>query len=468
LKKVVVLIRVKTFLEEVKSGSIDTDKFISDVKASSSSMQKKYAPFITMNESFGKTKPQNGVLQYLPVSVKDCLCTEGIRTTAGSKILETYVPNFDATAVARVKAAGGMILGKTAQDEFGFGTFSTNCAYQVPKNPYDPERTCGGSSGGAGCATAAADFPHIAIAESTGGSITAPAAFTGTVGLTPTYGRVSRYGMIDYSNSMDKVGVISKEVYDSALMLSVIAGHDPLDSTSYNKSSEDFTKYIGKDIKGMKIGMPKEYFSDIDSNVKKRVEDAIARLEGQGAEISEISLPSTKYAIAAYYIIAMGEASTNLAKYCGMRYGKQDKISGEFSEYFSSIRSSGFGEEAKRRIILGTYMRAAGFRDAYYMKALKVRSILIKEFKAAFKNVDAIATPSMPMLPPKLDDIAKLSPLEIYNMDKMTTAPNLCGFPTISMPVGTSQGLPAGMQLIADHFMEGRLMSLAAAAEVIK
>ena len=267
---------------------------------------------------------------------------------------------------------------------------------------------------------------------------------------------------------MDKVGVISKEVYDSALMLSVIAGHDPLDSTSHNKGSEDFTKYIGKDIKGMKIGIPKEYFSDIDGNVKKLVEDAIARLEGQGAEISEISLPSTKYAIAAYYIIAMGEASTNLAKYCGMRYGKQDKISGEFSEYFSSIRSSSFGEEAKRRIILGTYMRAAGFRDAYYMKALKVRSILIKEFKAAFKNVDAIATPSMPMLPPRFDDIAKLSPLEIYNMDKMTTAPNLCGFPTISMPVGTSQGLPAGMQLITDHFMESRLISLAAAAEVIK
>jgi len=464
---VVILISVKTFLEEVKSGSIDTEGFISKVKASSASIQEKYFPFITINDSFGTAKPANGVLQYLPVSVKDCLCTEGLRTTAGSKILDTYIPTFDATVISRVKSAGGMILGKTAQDEFGFGTFSTNCAYSIPKNPYDTERTCGGSSGGAGCMTAAADFPHIAIAESTGGSITAPAAFTGTVGLTPTYGRVSRYGLIDYSNSMDKVGVISKEVYDSALMLTIMSGHDPLDSTSYDKKSDDFTKYVDKSVKGIKVGIPAEYFNDINGDVKRLVEDALHRLEAQGAEVVELSLPHTKYAIAAYYIIAMGEASTNLAKYCGMRYGVQEKIDGEFSEYFSKVRSKAFGEEAKRRIILGTYMRAAGFRDAYYMKALEVRSILIKEFKSAFKHVDAIATPSMPMLPPRFDEISKLSPMEIYNMDKMTTAPNLCGFPTISIPVGNSKGLPAGMQLIADHFMEGRLISLGSSLEAM-
>ncbi|MCL5112093.1 MAG: aspartyl/glutamyl-tRNA amidotransferase subunit A [Candidatus Marsarchaeota archaeon] len=393
------------------------------------------------------------------------MCTKGIRTTAGSKILDGYVPTYDATVVTKTKSAGGMILGKTAQDEFGFGTFSDTCAYAVPKNPIDPERTCGGSSGGAGCLAAAADFPHIAIAESTGGSITAPAAFTGTVGLTPTYGRVSRYGLIDYSNSMDKIGVISRKVYDSALMLSVISGHDPLDSTSSRAESGDFTAYVGKSVKGIRIGIPKEYFSDVDRKVSKPVEDALGRLEGMGAKTVDISLPRTKYAIAAYYIVAMGEASTNLARYCGMRYGAQEKIDGEFSEYFSSIRSKYFGEEAKRRIILGTYVRAAGFRDAYYTKALKVRGLLIKEFKEAFAKVDVLATPSMPILPPRFDEIESMSPLDKYNIDKMTTAPNLCGFPTISVPAGKVDGLPVGLQLIADHFHEGELISVASAFE---
>jgi aspartyl-tRNA(Asn)/glutamyl-tRNA(Gln) amidotransferase subunit A len=407
-------------------------------------------------------------LQYLPVSIKDNICTKGIKTTAGSKILETYVPTFDATVVKKIKEAGGMVIGKTAQDEFGFGTFSTNCAYGVPKNPYDTSRTCGGSSGGAACLTAAADFPHIAIAESTGGSITAPAAFTGTIGLTPTYGRVSRFGLIDYSNSMDKIGVISREVYDSALMLSIISGHDPLDSTSSAKESEDFTRYIGYDVKGFRLGVPREYFEGIDASVEKLVWERLKALESEGVELVEISLPSTKYAIAAYYIIAMSEASTNLARYCGIRYGMQEEVSGDFSEYFSKVRSKYFGEEAKRRIILGTYMRAAGFRDAYYIKALKVRKLILVELKKAFAQLDAIATPSMPMLPPRFDEIEKLTPIEIYNMDKMTTAPNLCGFPTISVPAGFSKGLPVGMQIIGNHFEEGKIISIASKAEMIK
>ncbi len=435
------------------------------MKESTGSIQERYSPFITTNSDFGASKPMGGPLKYLPISVKDCICTKGLMTTAGSRILDGYVPTYDATVIERVKAAGGMILGKTAQDEFGFGTFSDTCAYAVPKNPHDPERTCGGSSGGAACVTAAADFPHIAIAESTGGSITAPAAFTGTVGLTPTYGRVSRYGLIDYSNSMDKIGVISKEVYDSALMLSVMAGHDPLDSTSYKAETEDFTRYVGRDVKGLRIGIPKEYFLGVDDSISKQVQDALHDLEKAGAKTVDISLPHTRYAIAAYYIIAMGEASTNLARYCGMRYGAQGKIEGEFSEYFSKMRTQGFGGEAKRRIILGTYVRAAGFRDAYYMKALKVRSLLIKEFKKAFEGVDLIATPSMPILPPRFDEINGMSPLEKYNIDKMTTAPNLCGFPTISVPVGASRGLPVGMQFVADHFMEGRLISAASSIE---
>ncbi len=463
----VILIGVKTFLEEAKAGSVDLAEFIAKVKESTASIQEKYAPFITLNPDpgHGAGKPADGPLGYLPISVKDCLCAEGMRTTAGSRMLEGYMPPFDATAVARAKAAGGLIIGKTAQDEFGFGTFSDTCAYSIPKNPFDVERSCGGSSGGAGCMTAAADFPHIAIAESTGGSITAPAAFTGTVGLTPTYGRVSRYGLIDYSSSMDKIGVISKEVYDSALMLSSIAGHDPLDSTSSGIAAEDFTAYVGRDIKGMRIGMPKEYFDGIDGKITKPVEDAVHQLEGMGASVVEIGMPFTRYAIAAYYIIATGEASTNLARYCGMRYGAQERVEGEFSEYFSKVRSQSFGEEAKRRIILGTYVRAAGFRDAYYTKALKVRSLLIKEFKAAFGKADVLATPSMPIVAPRFDEISAMSTLDKYNIDRMTTAPNLCGFPTISVPVGKVSGMPVGMQLIADHFQEGRLISAASAAE---
>ena len=435
------------------------------MKESAAAIQEKYSPFITTDPSFGKLPAGKGALSHLPISVKDCICTEGLRTTAGSRILENYVPTYDATAISKIKSAGGMILGKTAQDEFGFGTFSDNCAYGAPRNPHDPERSCGGSSGGAGCLAAAADFPHIAIAESTGGSITAPAAFTGTVGLTPTYGRISRYGLIDYSNSMDKIGVISKEVYDSALALSVMAGHDPLDSTSSKSKSRDFTAYLGKEIKGVRIGMPKEYFSGIDSKISRPVLDAVHVLEGMGAETVDVSLPHTGYAIPAYYIIAMGEASTNLARYCGMRYGAQGKIEGEFSEYFSKIRSGSFGDEAKRRIILGTYVRAAGFRDAYYTKALRARSLLIKEFKEVFSKVDLLATPSMPVVAPRFDEIRDMSPIERYNMDKMTTAPNLCGMPTISVPAGKAEGLPVGVQLIGDHFQEGRLISAASALE---
>ena len=268
------------------------------------------------------------MLYGLPISVKDCICTEGIQTTSGSKVLEGYIPPFDATCITKVKQNGGFILGKTAQDEFGFGTFSTNCAYSIPKNPFDKNRTCGGSSGGAACITAAAKFPHIAIAESTGGSITAPAAFTGTVGLTPTYGRVSRHGLIDYSNSMDKIGVITKTVADAALGLSVISGYDSMDSTSIDKPTEDFSKYLDHDVKNMKIGVPKEYFSsNVDERISKLIYEKLDKLRSNGIEYKEISLPLTKYSLPAYYLIALSEASTNLSKYCGLRYGLQQKTS---------------------------------------------------------------------------------------------------------------------------------------------
>jgi len=409
-----------------------------------------------------------GPLFGLPISVKDNICTKGILTTAGSKILSGYLPPFDATCISKIKEAGGAVLGKTAMDEFGFGTFSTNTAYSVPKNPFDAGRSCGGSSGGAGCITAAADFPHVAIAESTGGSITAPAAFTGAVGLTPTYGRVSRYGLIDYSNSMDKIGVMAKCVYDTAFMLSIISGWDPLDSTSSKTKKEEFTVFVGGDIKGVKIGVPKEYFSEgVDERISKLVRAKIDKLEALGATCREISLPSTKYAVAAYYIIALSEASTNLAKHCGLRYGLQEKIEGTFGEYFSKVRSAGFGDEAKRRIILGTYARMAGFRDAYYLKALKIRTRIMNEFKKAFGESDVLIAPSMPILAPKFSEIEKLTPMQTYSLDILTVAPNMAGMPTLSVPCGRVAGLPAGLQIISDHFKESNLFRVGSAVETV-
>ena len=456
---------VKLHLERLAAEDVKLDDFAPRVMEKARAIQQKYSPFITLDENLGST---NRNAQKLPFSVKDNICTNGLRTTAGSRILENYIPPFDATCVRQVKSAGGFVIGKTAMDEFGFGTFSTNCAYGAPKNPIDIQRVCGGSSGGAACVTAAADFPHIAIAQSTGGSITAPAAFTGTVGLTPTYGRVSRWGLIDYANSMDKIGVIGRCTYDAAFGFSLIAGHDPLDATSLNAPKLDYTKVLEKDIRHLRIGVPSEYFNadGVDPQVKKLVWDKITSLERFGATYEEISLPSTKYATAAYYLIALSEASTNLAKFCGLRYGSQGETEGNYENYFSSIRERGFGEEAKRRIVLGTYARMSGYRDAYYIKALKVRAKIIGEFRKAFDRVGAIATPSMPIFAPRFDEVAGLTPVQQYAMDIMTTAPNLAGLPTVSVPAGESGGLPAGVQFIGDYENEGTLLQLAAACEV--
>ncbi|MDE1871357.1 MAG: aspartyl/glutamyl-tRNA amidotransferase subunit A [Candidatus Micrarchaeota archaeon] len=459
---------VSEHVKAAKDGNVDITEFLHKTIEESKRIQLEYSPFITLNEHVEMPKSE-GMLYSLPVSVKDCICTNGIRTTAGSKVLDGYVPPFDATCVSKAKDAGAFILGKTAQDEFGFGTFSINCSYSVPKNPIDKSRTCGGSSGGAACLTAASSFPHMAIAESTGGSITAPAAFTGTVGLTPTYGIVSRYGLIDYSNSMDKIGIISKSVEDAALGLSIISGYDPLDSTSVERPSEDYTRYVHEDVKKLRVGVPKEYFTEnVDERISKLVLKRLEQLQSLGIQCKETSLPLTKYALPAYYLIAMSEASTNLAKYCGLRYGKQEQSEDNFDSYFSRIRSGAFGEEAKRRIILGTYARMAGFRDAYYLKALKVRSLIIKEFKNAFKDFDALITPSMPILPPTFSDIGKLTPAQTYAMDVLTTPANLACMPTISVPIGLAEGLPVGIQIISNHFCEGKTIALGSAIEGLK
>ena len=458
-------ISVKEFVDESRNGSINYADFCSAVTEKTSALNETYN-FFQFVANFRQRAAAEAPLYGLPISVKDCICVKGMQSSAGSKILQGYMPPFDATAVARIKESGARVLGKTNQDEFGFGTFSTNSAYGVPKNPYDPQRSCGGSSGGAAGITAALKMPHIALAESTGGSISCPAAFCGVVGLTPTYGLVSRYGLIDYANSLDKIGVMARCVYDAALLLSHIGGHDPMDSTSLNIKKQDYTKSAAKkDLKGLRIGVPKEYFDGVDPKITKQVESAIEKLESLGAKSVKISLPMTKYALAAYYIIASAEASTNLSKYCGMRYGLHLDIEGNFSDYFSKVRSAGFGLEAKRRIILGTFARMSGYRDAYYLKAMKVRTMIINDFKKAFKKCDVLAAPTMPILPPKFSDIARLTPLENYQMDVLTVPSNLAGIPQLSINCGFISSLPVGLHLMADHLQESRLIETAAAFE---
>jgi aspartyl-tRNA(Asn)/glutamyl-tRNA(Gln) amidotransferase subunit A len=405
-----------------------------------------------------------GMLSGISVSVKDCIVVKGMESRAGSKILSGYKPVFDATVVERVRKEGGFIIGKTAQDEFGFGSFSTNVGIgmMVPLNPFDKERSCGGSSGGSGGITQKANFRHISLGESTGGSIVAPAAFCGVYGLCPTYGLVSRYGLMDYANSLDKIGPMAKSIEDIALMLDVIAGHDPKDSTSVEIKHKDYTTFLSKKVSDLKIGVIQESFSEgVDPEVTKIIKTKLDELEAKGCYVKEVSLPySDRFSLATYYLIAMSEASTNLAKYCGMRYGKHEELSGNFNEYFSKVRSNNLGDEAKRRVIIGTFARMAGYRDAYYIKALKVRTRIIEEYKKAFSKYDLLISPTMPVIAPRFDEIGKMTPLQNYMMDILTVGPNLGGFPHISIPAGMSKGMPIGLMATANHFEEGKLIQI--------
>ena len=398
------------------------------------------------------------------ITAKDAICVKGVESAASSRILKGYQPLYDATVIKKVREQGGVIIGKTVQDEFGFGSFSVNVGlgHKIPLNPFDKERSCGGSSGGAGGITQLADFPHIALGESTGGSIAAPASFCGVFGLAPTYGKVSRYGLIDYGNSLDKIGPLGKNIHDVAALQATIEGYDANDSTSLNHEKEDYD-LMGRSVKGKRIGIIKEAFAQgVSPEVERSVRKGIAHLENEGALVEEISLElPIKHSLSTYYILATSEASTNLSKYCGMRYGNSEELQGNFNEYFTKVRSSHLGEEAKRRIIMGTFARMSGFRDAYYIKAAKVRTLIINEYKKAFKKYDALLSPSVPILAPKFSDIAKLSPLQHYAMDTMLVGPNLAGLPHLNIPVGMEKGLPVGMLLIGDHLQEKKLLEMA-------
>ncbi|HEY6253935.1 MAG TPA: Asp-tRNA(Asn)/Glu-tRNA(Gln) amidotransferase subunit GatA [Candidatus Angelobacter sp.] len=401
----------------------------------------------------------------VPVAIKDVMVTRDVRTTAGSKILENFIPPYNCTAVARLEHAGAIVLGKTNCDEFAMGSSNENSAYGPVRNPRDPSRVPGGSSGGS-AAVVAAGTAVAALGSDTGGSIRQPASFCGVVGLMPTYGRVSRYGLIAFASSLDHIGPLTKTVNDAAIILTEIAGRDPLDSTSADVPIPNYAAEIGKPVKGLKLGMPKEYFGEgLDQEVRSAIEAAIQQLAKDGCEIVPISLPHTPYAIPTYYVIATAEASANLARYDGVRYGYRSKQARTLSEMYRKSRDEGFGTEVKRRIMLGTYALSSGYYDAYYLKAQKVRTLLARDFEQAFRQVDAIVTPTTPTAAFKLGEKTD-DPLSMYLADIYTAVADLVGVPGISVPCGqTKSGLPIGLQVLGKHFDESTVLRLGHAVE---
>ena len=396
----------------------------------------------------------------VPVAIKDVMVTRGVRSTAGSKILGNYIPPYDATAVRRLEEAGAVILGKTNCDEFAMGSSNENSAYGPVRNPRDKSRVPGGSSGGS-AASVAAGTAVAALGSDTGGSIRQPAAFCGVVGLMPTYGRVSRYGLIAFASSLDHIGPLTKTVKDSALILRYIAGRDPLDSTSAEVPVPDYAAEIEKPVEGLRIGIPKEYFGEgLDAEVRVAVENVIAKLQEAGCQAVPISLPHTRYAVPTYYLVATAEASSNLARFDGVRYAYRSKTAKTLAQMYRNTRDEGFGAEVKRRIMLGTYALSAGYYDAYYLKAQKVRTLLTRDFENAFQSVDAVVTPTTPTPAFKLGEKAD-DPLAMYLADIYTVTADLVGIPGISVPCGKSkEGLPIGVQILGKHFDEATILRL--------
>ncbi|MBI5740896.1 MAG: Asp-tRNA(Asn)/Glu-tRNA(Gln) amidotransferase subunit GatA [Nitrospirae bacterium] len=404
------------------------------------------------------------LLSGIPLAIKDNICTKDVRTTCSSKILEKFVPPYESTVTGKLMEQEYVLIGKANLDEFAMGSSTENSAFGPTKNPWDVTRVPGGSSGGSAAAVAA-DMCIAALGSDTGGSIRQPAAFCGVVGLKPTYGRVSRYGLVAFASSLDQIGPITKNVKDSALLLNIISGHDRRDSTSANMPVPDFAAVCGKDIKGMRIGIPREYFIEgMDGEVEASVRQAIKKIEALGAVPVEISLPHTGYAIAAYYILATSEASSNLARYDGVKYGL--RVEGkDLIDMYMNTRKEGFGAEVKRRIILGTYALSSGYYDAYYLKAQQVRTLIKQDFEKAFEAVDVIVTPTTPTPAFKIGEKSD-DPLQMYLADIFTISVNLAGVPGISVPCGfTSRNLPVGLQIIGKHFDEEAILKVAYAYE---
>ncbi|MDP2720687.1 MAG: Asp-tRNA(Asn)/Glu-tRNA(Gln) amidotransferase subunit GatA [bacterium] len=428
----------KSIFERIEKFESKIDAFLLLTKELAKKQAEKTDLLISENQSLN-------TLMGIPVAIKDVIVTKGIKTTAGSKILADFIPPYSATIYESLENAGTVLIGKTNLDEFAMGGSTENSAFKVTKNPWDVRRVPGGSSGGSAAAVSA-EMCIYALGTDTGGSIRQPASFCGVVGIKPTYGRVSRYGLIAMASSLDQIGPITKTVEDAALVLNVISGWDKRDSTSVDLEVPDYTKFLTGNVRGVKIGVPGEFFgSGVDKSVKETTETALKRLEQLGAKIVEVSLPRSKEALAVYYLIMPSEASSNLARYDGVRFGNERET---------------FGSEVKRRIMLGTYALSSGYYDAYYLKAAKVRSLIQKEFAEVFKTVDLIASPTSPVLPFKIGERVD-NPLQMYLADVLTVPANLAGLPGISIPCGLAQELPVGLQLIGDHWQEGSILNMA-------
>ncbi len=441
------------FIKRIERVEKDIHSFITITKDDAL----KQAEDIDSKIKAGKDLPLLGI----PLAIKDLICIKGVRTTCGSKILSNYIPPYDATVIKKLRESGAVFLGKLNMDEFAMGSSTETSHFGVTRNPWNLDVIPGGSSGGS-AASVSADECAGSLGSDTGGSIRQPASMCGIAGLKPTYGRVSRFGLVAFASSLDQIGPMTKDVTDTAILMNVISGRDPLDSTSADVPVPDFTKSLLNNVKGLKIGIPKEYFVEgMDGDVEKSVRDAVELFEKLGAEIKEVSLPHTDYAVSTYYVIAPAEASSNLARYDGVKYGYRTDNSKNLLSMYKKTREEGFGAEVKRRIMLGTYTLSSGYYDAYYIKAQKVRTLIKKDFDDAFKNCDILLTPTAPTPAFKIGEKFD-NPIQMYLSDIFTISVNLAGVPAISIPCGFSKnGLPIGLQIIGRHFDEETIIRAA-------
>jgi len=448
-------------LELIKHKKTTPGEILDSIRQRIKSTNKKINGYVLINSEPVRPTSINGKLSGVPIAVKDNICVEGEKTTCASKILQGFIPPYDATVIKKLRQAGAILLGKTNMDEFAFGSSCETSAYGPTFNPWNLKHVPGGSSGGS-AAVVSAGQAAMALGSDTGGSIRQPAAFCGVVGLKPTYGRVSRYGLIAFASSLDQIGPITKDVRDAALLLNVIAGHDEKDSTSADIEVPDYTKSLVKDVKGLRIGIPRECFKKgVDREVEQNFRQAIKLFEGLGAKSEEISLPYLDYAISCYYIVAPAEASSNLARFDGVQYGLRADFPNDLNQMYEQTREIGFGSEAKRRIILGTYVLSSGYYDAYYLKALKVRTLIKEDFERIFKKYDCIITPTSPTAAFKIGEKIN-DPLRMYLSDVFSASIHLAGIPAISIPCGfTEKNLPLGLQIIAKAFSEQTLFRAA-------
>ena len=462
--------------EKIKGGELSAVEATKAVLGQISSVEDHYHCYVTVEEEKAlrqaeqvqekiKAGELSGPLAGVPVAIKDNICTEGMRTTCSSRILYNYIPTYTATAAKALKEAGAIVLGKTNMDEFAMGSTTETSYYGVTKNPWNPEHVPGGSSGGS-CAAVAAREAFCALGSDTGGSIRQPSSFCGVTGLKPTYGTVSRYGLIAYGSSLDQIGPVAKDVADCAALLEVLAVHDPKDSTSVRREETDFTAALVQDVKGMRIGIPKDYMGEgLDPQVREAVEQAAKVLEEQGAIVEGFDLSLVEYAIPAYYVIASAEASSNLSRFDGVKYGYRTEDYEGLHNMYKKTRSEGFGEEVKRRIMLGSFVLSSGYYDAYYLKALRTKALIKQAFDHAFEKYDVILGPTAPTTAPRLGESLK-DPLQMYLGDIYTVSVNLAGLPGMSVPYGIDdKGLPIGVQFIGDAFQENKVIRAGYALE---